>query len=112
MYAYFRGGYGLFGQEDYAVAMGLPSMLRFGGTTKLEPTAVDETLEYFALQTSFGSGGGSITSTMNTLTEHREVALDLWADMLTRPGFDEAEIEVWRGHLFWLLFRLRQGARR
>jgi len=97
VYAYFRGGYGLFEREDYAAAMGLPSMLRYGGTTRLAPDAVDERLEYFAIQTSFGSAGGSITSTINSLTENLETALDLWGDMLTSPRFDESEIEAWKG---------------
>ncbi len=97
VYAYFRGGYGLFAREDYAVAMGLPSMLRYGGTTRLEAEVVDETLEYFAIQASFGSAGSSITSTINSLAEHLGSALDLWGDMLTSPRFDEAEIDAWKG---------------
>lgn len=97
VYAYFRGGYGLFERVDYAAAMGLPSLLRYGGTTLLAPEAVDETLDYFAFQTSFGSAGGSITATVNSLSEHLETALELWGDMLTSPGFDEDEIDVWRG---------------
>lgn len=97
VYAYFRGGYGIFDREYYAPAMGLPSLLRYGGTTTLAPDSVDEMLEYYAIQTSFGTGGGSITSTVNTLTEHLGVAIGLWEDLLTSPGFDEDEIEVWRG---------------
>ena len=97
VYAYFRGGYGLFSREMYASAMGLPALLRYGGTTTLAPDSVDEALEYYAIQTSFGSAGGSVTSSVNMLTEHLEVALDLWGDLLTAPGFDPDEIEVWRG---------------
>ena len=49
--AYFRGGYGLFGRESYASAMGLPALMRYGGTTALTPDSVDEALEYYAIQT-------------------------------------------------------------
>lgn len=96
VHAYFRGGYGLFDRDVYAAAMGLPAMLRFGGTERRSPLEVDEAAEQIALQLSFGSGGGSITSTMNTLREHLEEALGLWGDMLARPGFAQAEIDAWR----------------
>lgn len=97
LYAYFRGGYGLFGREWYAPAMGLPSLLRSGGTTTLPPDSVDEVMEHYALQTTFGSAGGSVTASINTLTEHLGVAVRLWADLLTAPRFDAGEIDVWRG---------------
>jgi predicted Zn-dependent peptidase len=45
---------------------------------------------------SFGSAGGSVTSSINTLTEHLPVALDVWGEMLTEPRFDAGEIEAWR----------------
>lgn len=97
VYAYFRGGYGLFGREYYAAAMGLPAMLRYGGTTALPPDSVDESIEFYALQLSFGSAGGSVTSSVNTLTEHLETALELWTGMLAEPRFDPDEISAWRG---------------
>lgn len=94
--AYFKGGYGRFEREVYAAAMGLPAMLRYGGTTARTPSAIDEELAFYAHQLSFGSAGGSITSSLNTLTEHAEAALDLWGEMLTQPLFDAGEIESWR----------------
>ena len=96
IHAYFRGGYGRFGRETYAAAMGLPALLRYGGTTSRSASDVDENLAYHAHQLSFGSAGGSVTSSLNTLTRNLENGLGLWADMLTRPGFDEDEIEGWR----------------
>ena len=81
----------------YAAAMGLPTLLRYGGTTSLTPSAVDERLEELAIQSSFGSAGGSVTSSINVLTEQLDPALDLWGGMLAEPRFDPDEIEVWRG---------------
>ena len=112
VFARFRGGYGLFDREDYAAAMGMPELLRYGGTTALAPDSVDEVLEFHAIQTSFGSGGGSISSTLNTLTEHLGVAVDLWGEMLLRPGFDEQQIEVWRGRQLDNVTRLRDDPAR
>jgi len=95
--AYIRGGYGLFDRSYYAAAMGLPALLRYGGTTSRTPAEVDETIEYYALQVSFGTAGGSVTTSINTLTEHLGIALDLWGEMIAEPGFDENEISAWRG---------------
>jgi predicted Zn-dependent peptidase len=107
VHAYFEGGYGLFGRDAYASAMGLPALLRYGGTTDLAPDSVDRILDFYAVQTQFGSAGGAVTSTVNTLTEHLETALDIWGEMLAEPRFDGAEIEVWRGRQLESALRLR-----
>lgn len=96
VYAYLRGGYGLFDREQYAAASALPALLRYGGTESRTAVEVDEALEYHALQTSFGSAGGSVTSSMNTLTRNLGAALDLWGEMLARPRFESREVEAWR----------------
>ncbi len=112
VHAYFRGGYGLFDRDLYAAATGLPALMRYGGTEARAPAEIDESLEYHAFQVSFGTGGGSVTSSMNTLTRHTEVALDLWADMLTSPRFARGEVEAWRGRqLEAVLRRLDDPAR-
>lgn len=97
VFARFRGGYGVFPREWYAPAMGLPSLLRSGGTADLPPDSIDELLEYYAVQTSFGTGGGSISIALNTLTEHLQVAFGLWSDLVTKPRFEPRAIELWRG---------------
>lgn len=95
--ARFDGGYGLFPREQYAAGTALPALLRYGGTTTLSPDSVDQMLEYYAIQTTFGGGGESVFSSMNALTEHFAASLELWGSMLRSPGFDTAEIEIWRG---------------
>lgn len=95
-HAYLRGGYGLFDRSEYAAAMGMPALLRYGGTEGRTPAEVDETIAHLALQPSFGSGGGSVTSSMNTLKEHADSALAVWTSMLADPRFDAEEIEAWR----------------
>ena len=97
VFARFRGGYGVFPREWYAPAMGLPALLRSGGTIDLPPDSVDELLEYYAVQSSFGTGGGSISVALNTLSEHLGVAFGLWSDLITKPRFEPAAIELWRG---------------
>ncbi|MEM7415380.1 MAG: pitrilysin family protein [Gemmatimonadota bacterium] len=97
VHAYLRGGYGRFDRSHYAAASGLPALLRYGGTQTRTPSEVDEAIEGLALQLSFGSAGGSVTSTLNTLAENADAALELWGDMMANPGFDGVEIEAWRG---------------
>jgi zinc protease len=96
VYAYIRGGYGLFDRRFFAPAMGLPAMLRYGGTVTRTPSEVDDVLERYAIQLAFGTAGGSVTTSVNTLTEHLPLTLDLWGEMLAQPRFDGAEIEAWR----------------
>jgi zinc protease len=96
VYARFRGGYGHLGREWYAPAFGLPALLRYGGTETLSPDSVDHLLDYYAVQTAFGTGGGTISATIETLTQHLDVAMTLWTELLTRPGFDGQEIALWR----------------
>lgn len=97
VFARFKGGYGRFPRAEYAAGTAMPSLLRYGGTTTLTPDSVDELLEYYAIQTSFGGGGESLVSSMNTLTSHLDTAVWLWGDMLRAPAFDSTQIEVWRG---------------
>ncbi len=96
VYARFKGGYGLFGREYYAVGTALPSQIRYGGTRGLTPDSVDRALEYYAIQTSFGGAGGAVSATMNTLVEHLTPAMELWGTMLAEPVFDSTQVEIWR----------------
>ena len=97
VFARFRGGPSKFPRSHYAAATALPSLLRSGGTTTLPPDSLDALMELYAIGTSFGGGGESSFARVNTLTRHLDVALDLLGDMLKRPRFDPALVEVWRG---------------
>ena len=95
--ARFRGGVSKFPRAYYAATTALPSLLRSGGTIALPPDSLDSLMELYAIGTSFGGGGESSFASVNTLTRHLDVALDLLGDMLKRPRFDSALVEVWRG---------------
>ncbi len=96
VYARFRGGYALLPRTAYAAASALSTLLRNGGTTTLTPDSVESLLDFYALQTGFGSGGENTFSSLNTLSNHLEPAMELWTDMLRNPRFDLREVEVWR----------------
>ena len=95
--ARFRGGSSHFPRAYYAAASALPVLIRSGGTRSLPPDSLDVLLERYAISTSVGTGGESSFATMNSLTRHLDIGLELLADMLRRPSFDSARVEVWRG---------------
>jgi len=111
-YLHVEGGYGLFERDTYAAASGLPALLRYGGTTTRTPESVDEALETHSFQVAFGSGGGSVTSSLNTLTGNVEAGLELWSDLITRPAFDPSEVEAWRGRQLEGVLRRRDDPAR
>jgi zinc protease len=97
LYARFKGGYSLLPRERYAAATALPELLRAGGTASLFPDSVDFLVDFYALQLSFGGGGESVSSSLNTLKRHLGSAVELWGEILREPRFDSLEVEVWRG---------------
>ncbi|MEX0979873.1 MAG: pitrilysin family protein [Gemmatimonadota bacterium] len=97
VFARFRGGYARMDRDFYAAATALPTLLRSGGTTTLTPDSVNALLDFHAIQLGFGTGGSSSVSSLNTLTEHLDAALELWTDILRNPRFDPDQVEVWRG---------------
>ena len=96
-YAVFRGGVSNLSRDYLAAASSMPTLLRSGGTALLPPDSVDLRIESLALAMSFGQGGGSASSWVNSLTEHLDEAVPLWAAMLREPRFDSAQVELWRG---------------
>ena len=97
IYARFKGGPRYFSRDELGATTAVPILLRSGGTTDLSPDSVDKLLEFYATQTSFGGGGGTSSSSVNMLTRHLDDVLPIWGDLLKRPAFDAASVEVWRG---------------
>lgn len=97
VFARFRGGAAHFRRDLFAATSAVPALLRNGGTTTLPPDSVEALIEFYALGMSFGSGGQNSFTSLNSLTRHFDLALDLWADMILSPRFDSAQVEIWRG---------------
>ncbi len=97
VYASFEGGVRRFPRDFFAAASAMPGLLRTGGTLALPPDSVDARIELMALAMSFGHGGGSTSSWVNTLSGQVDEAVRLWAEMLRSPRFDSAQVELWRG---------------
>ena len=97
VFARFRGGPSYFSKEEHGATTAVPLLLRSGGTLDLSPDSVDELLEFYAAETTFGGGGPSSISTVNTLTRYLDEVLEVWGSLLRDPAFDATRVEVWRG---------------
>lgn len=97
VYATFEGGVRHFTRDFFAAASAMPGLLRTGGTLALPPDSVNARIELMALAMSFGQGGASASSWVNTLSVQVDDAVRLWADMLRSPRFDSTQVELWRG---------------
>ena len=64
LFARFRGGPSYFSREEHGATTAVPILLRSGGTVDLSPDSVDEILEFYAAQISFGGGGPSSFSSL------------------------------------------------
>ena len=97
IHARFEGGPSHFDREWLGAATAVPSLLRSGGTVRFAPDSVDRLLEFYAAETTFGGGGRTAFSSVNTLTRYFDEVLDVWGDLLKNPRFDQNSVEVWRG---------------
>jgi len=69
-------------------------LLRSGGTQSLKPDALDAELEFMAsaIESSISEDMGTLT--MNSLTKNLDRTLELYADVLMRPGFEQSRIDL------------------
>lgn len=67
---------------------------RSGGTTSLAPGELDEKLEFIAASIETGIGRRSGTISMSILTRDIDEGLELFADIIMNPAFDEKRFKV------------------
>ncbi|MBI5136367.1 MAG: insulinase family protein [Nitrospirae bacterium] len=79
------------GQE---VAAFTGALLRTGGAGDLGPDALDEALQFAAIEMGSAVGDDNATATLDTLTRTFPEALGHFADMLRRPRFDAERLEA------------------
>lgn len=70
------------------------SVLRAGGTEKLTPDQLDRFLEDRAASIEAGIGDDSGSASMSVLEDDFAEVLQVFADVLRRPRFDEARLQV------------------
>jgi zinc protease len=70
------------------------AVIRSGGTQSLKPDALDAELEFMASGIESGIGEDSGTVSMNTLTKNLDRTLELFADVMIRPGFEQSRLDL------------------
>jgi len=70
------------------------AVLRSGGTTSLSPEQLDAELEFMSSGIESGIGEDSGTLAMYTLAKNLDRTLELFTDVLLRPAFNEARVEL------------------
>jgi zinc protease len=108
LYARVKGGFGHFPRRDFGAASALPLLLRSSGSAAFSPDSVDLLMESLALEATFGGDGTGVNSTLDVLSGRLDEAVDLWVDLLARPRFDSAAVEVWRGRELEGVLRRRE----
>jgi len=69
-------------------------LVRSGGTESLKPAALDAELEFMAsaIESNISEDMGILS--MNSLTKNLDRTLELYADVLMKPGFDQSRIDL------------------
>lgn len=74
----------------------LGSNYKRGGTEKYTPEALEDTLEFESIQISVNLSERSSSININTLKEQLPQALDLMQEIVLKPRFDAARLEVFK----------------
>ena len=69
-------------------------LVRSGGTEALKPDALDAELEFMASSIESGIGEDMGSLSMSTLTKNLNRTLELYADVLMKPGFEQSRIDL------------------
>ncbi len=88
----FKGGTSLDPADVPGLASMTAQMVREGGTQKLPPAALDETLDFLATIVSVGADATFTTATLNSLTNNFAESLELFLDMLRQPAFESGRL--------------------
>ena len=83
---------------DAADKVGLAGMtgaaMRTGGSATMSPDEVDEELEQLAATISIGFGKESGSASLDVLKKDLKRGLQIFADLLRRPAFEQSRIEL------------------
>jgi zinc protease len=90
----FKGGASLDPADAPGLAALTARMAREGGTAKLSPAELDETLDFLATEASVSANETFTTATLNTLKANVDESLGLFLDMLRTPRFDQGRLDT------------------
>jgi zinc protease len=90
----FKGGTSLDPADAPGLAALTARMVREGGTAKLSPAELDETLDFLATEAGVSANETFVTATLNTLKANADESLSLFLDMLRTPRFDQGRLDT------------------
>ncbi len=93
----FRMGLRYLPEESFAAARLLGSVWRDGGTESIAPDSLDERLAGKNIRISAWSEETSGGVSVSMVSEDLHEGLELWREVLLRPGFDEGRLERAKG---------------
>ena len=73
-------------------------LIRSGGTESLKPDQLDAELEFMASSIEAGIGEDMGTLSMSSLTKNLDRTLELYAEVLMKPGFEQSRLELARNN--------------
>ncbi len=79
--------------EEFGTAGFTADIMRRGGGQRFTGDALDDTLDFLGANISVGMSVEAATANLNVLTEHLDVGLEIFADVLINPVFPQDKIE-------------------
>jgi zinc protease len=111
-YALFRAGSLYESPSRPGVAQFTASQLRSGGTETMGFDALNEELEVLGVSIESAASPETISLTVNALAREADRALQLFAEMLRRPAFASAPLDIQRGRVLEDLRRVAENPSR
>ena len=90
----FKGGSYLEPADQTGIAGTLGSQMRLGGTTTVDPDALDERLAFLAANVSAYVGAESSGASIDCLKANFDESFGLFMDMVLHPGFDGDKLRL------------------
>lgn len=94
IYGRIRTGEVYESKDKYGVAHLTGKVMRTGGTENRKPEKLDEELEYIAAQVETGIDTDYGAIYLYTISAQLDKGMELFADVLRSPAFDEKELEL------------------
>lgn len=105
MYALVKTG-GIYEPEDKIGLAAITSeVMRTGGTSNRSADEINETLEYLAAFVEVNIGEELGSAELWTLTKNVDTSLEIFADVIMNPVFDQAKIDLAKNQMFELIRR-------
>ncbi|MCC2640690.1 MAG: putative Peptidase [Nitrospira sp.] len=92
--AMLRTGGWLDPSEKVGLAGMTGAVMRTGGSTRMSPEEVDEELEQLAANLSIGFAKETGSASLDVLKKDLKRGLQIFADLLRRPAFEESRVEL------------------